>query len=80
MVGPFSWLWWLNAEPLFIAFLTGEMFWPRIFLKMDLDFNDRKVDQSFGKRITAFLNQFSLPFLNANVLNSGVSHFEKWDV
>ncbi len=62
----------------FIAFMTGKMFRPRADL--DLDFNDRKVDQSFGKRINACLTNFHcLFFLNTNVSKWGVTHFEQWN-
>ncbi len=46
---------------------------------MDIDFNDRNVDQSFGKRINAFfLSNCAVPFLSTNVFYWGVSHLEKW--
>ncbi len=55
----------IDRDPLFIAFMTGKMFGREYFLKwagLDLDFNDRKVDQSFGKRINAFSTNFHCPF------------------
>ncbi len=76
MVEPFSILWWLNVEPLFIASMTGKMFRPRISLKIGrtgLEFQWSKCRKS-----THFGPIRTVPFLDRNIFNSGVNHIENW--
>ncbi len=83
MVEPFSWLWWLEVEPLLIAIMTGKMFWPRISLKIGRfgpGFQWSKSRTFYLEREWAHVWPISIaPFLNTNVSNWGVSRFEECD-
>ncbi len=82
MVEQFSWLWWFNAEPLFIVFLTGKMFWPRISLEIrrfgpGLQWSNRR--SIFWKENQRMFDQFSLFLFSTRMFfNWGASHFDKW--
>ncbi len=83
MVSPFSWLWWLNVEPHFIACLTGNMFRPRIPLtigRFGPGFQWAKWRSIFGKENQRIFDQFGLSLFSARtslpwelaVLKSGI--------
>ncbi len=73
MVEPFSWLWWLNVELLFIAFMTGRMFRPRISLKIGRfgpGFQWSKCRSIFWKEILRIFDQFLLPIFSTRTFST----------
>ncbi len=83
MVEPFSWWWWLNIEPLSIAYMTDKMFRPRISLKIGWfgpGLQWSKCRTIFWKENQCIFDQFVLSLFSARKFyNWGFSHFEKWN-
>ncbi len=74
MVEPFSWLCYLNIELLFIAFMTGRMFQPRIALKIGRfgpRFQWSKCRSIFWTEIRRIFDQFVLPLFSARTFLPG---------
>ncbi len=70
MVEQFSWLWWLNAVPLFIEFMTGKMFWLRRF---GPGFQWPKSRSIFWKENQRILDPFSSSLVSTRTfLKSGI--------
>ncbi len=74
MVEPFLWLWWLNVELHFFAFLTGKMFRPRISLKIGRfgpGFQWTKCRAIFWKVNQRIFDPFVLSLFSARTFLSG---------
>ncbi len=74
MVEPFLWLWWLNVEPHFIAFLTGKMVRLRIPLKIGRfgpGFQWTKCRSIFEKENQRMFDQFVLPLFAVRTCLTG---------
>ncbi len=74
MIEPFLWLWWLNAEPHFIAFLTCKVFRPRRSLKIGRfgpGFQWTKCRSIYWKENQRIFDQFALSVFSAQTFFTG---------
>ncbi len=75
---------WFKVRPLFIAFITDKMVWPRMSFKIGRlgpGFQKAKCRSLFGKRINASLTNFHYPLFHHECVFFiwGVSPFGKWN-
>ncbi len=74
MIEPFLWLWWLNVEPHFIAFLTCKVFRPRRSLNIGRfgpGFQWTKCKTIFWKENQRIFDHFALSLFSARTFLTG---------